>query len=498
MNQIKPYFSLEFWIVLLILAGGAFLRFYDLTDPPLDYHPSRQLRGAIIARSIYYQILPNAEADKRELAISIARSTGRFEAPILETLTAYTYRLLGSEQLWVGRAYSILFWLIGAVFLFLLARRLTTPAAALFALGYMLLLPFAVQASRVFQPDPAMTMWIIVAGYALVRWQETPTWRWAIFSAVAAGIAVLTKPVAAYIVAASAISLVLGRYKFGQMIKNLQLWVMSIIMAAIPFAYYFSNRQGNIGAYFTNWTASLAYLLKEPAFYVRWLSFLSDLVGFASIALGLLGIWLASKPLRSLLLGWWVGYFIYGVTVPYQMYTHSYYSIQLVPILAISLAPLAEIIHERLKDLQGFWRLSLAFWVILLVVYPAWISITTARAEDNRAAPQYWAKIGNLLPAEGRIIALTQSYGYPLMYYGWRKVTLWQTSGEQELAALRGREKDFETTFTNRLDGMDYFLVTALNQFESQEELRNALYEKYPLLAEGNGYLIFDLRHPLQ
>ncbi|MCX8062713.1 MAG: hypothetical protein N3D16_09025, partial [Anaerolineales bacterium] len=87
--------------ILILLVLGALLRFYDLTDPPLDYHPSRQLRGAIIARSIYYQILPDADPQKRELAISIARSTGRFEAPILETLSAYTYRLLGSEQLWV-------------------------------------------------------------------------------------------------------------------------------------------------------------------------------------------------------------------------------------------------------------------------------------------------------------------------------------------------------------------------------------------------------------
>lgn len=498
MNKIKWNFSIELLLVLSLLILGAGLRFYDLTDPPLDYHPSRQLRGAIIARSIYYQILPNAEADKRELAVSIARSTGRFEAPILETLTAYTYRFLGGEQLWVGRAYSILFWLIGAVFLFLLARRLTTLWPALFCLGYMLLLPFAVQASRVFQPDPAMTMWIVVAGYALVRWQETSAWRWAIFAAVVSGLAVLTKPVAGYIVAACAVSVVLGVYKFRQIIKNPQLWAMILIMAALPFAYYFSNRQGNIAAYFENWTISLAYLLKEPAFYVRWLSFLSNLVGFASIILGLLGIWLASPRLRLLLVGWWIGYFIYGLTVPYQMYTHSYYSIQLVPILALSLTPVVEVLLGRLKGIKGFWRLSFAFWVLLLVVYPAWISITTTRAEDNRAAPQYWAKVGALLPSEGRVIALTQSYGYPLMYYGWRKVTLWQTSGEQELAALRGRKKDFETTFTNRLEGMDYFLVTALNQFEAQKDLKKALYEKYPLLAEGNGYLIFDLTHPLQ
>ncbi|GAB4476140.1 MAG: hypothetical protein Kow0088_13720 [Anaerolineales bacterium] len=498
MIKSKWYFSVELWIAILLLGFGALLRFYDLTDPPLDYHPSRQLRGAIIARSIYYQILPNADPAQRELALSIARSTGRFEAPLLETLAAYTYRLLGGEQLWVGRAYSILFWIIGSFFLYLLAKRVTSAWAALFSLGYMLFLPFAVQGSRVFQPDPGMTMWIVIAAYALYRWQEKPVWRWALFAAIAAGTAVLTKPVAGYIVGISAISVVLARYSLKRAIQNLQIWGMAFVMAAIPFAYYFSNRQGNILTYFNNWTASLAYLLREPSFYIRWLSFLSDLVGFTAIVLGLLGIWLASAQLRPLLIGGWVGYFVYGLTVPYQMYTHSYYSIQLVPILALSLAPLAEIVRERLSNLQGFWRWSVVFWILLTLIYPVWISFTTARAEDNRAAPQYWAKIGSLLPSEGRIIALTQSYGYPLMYYGWRKVALWQSSGEQELAALRGREKDFETVFSNRLEGMDYFLVTALNQFEAQKSLKKTLYEKYPLIAEGNGYLIFDLKHPLQ
>ena len=48
--------------VLLILLGlGIYIRLYDLTDPPLDFHPTRQLRSAIIARSMYYRSLPETE-----------------------------------------------------------------------------------------------------------------------------------------------------------------------------------------------------------------------------------------------------------------------------------------------------------------------------------------------------------------------------------------------------------------------------------------------------
>ena len=65
MNKLFSRFSfplrpLESAIFLGILLLGLFLRFTDLTDPPLDYHAMRQYRGALIARSMYYQVLPNA------------------------------------------------------------------------------------------------------------------------------------------------------------------------------------------------------------------------------------------------------------------------------------------------------------------------------------------------------------------------------------------------------------------------------------------------------
>ncbi|MGW8250224.1 MAG: hypothetical protein ACWGO1_06250 [Anaerolineales bacterium] len=45
-------------LLVALLAGALALRFYDLTDQPIDFHPTRQLRGAIIARGMYYDMLP--------------------------------------------------------------------------------------------------------------------------------------------------------------------------------------------------------------------------------------------------------------------------------------------------------------------------------------------------------------------------------------------------------------------------------------------------------
>ncbi|MDD2921008.1 MAG: hypothetical protein PHQ36_01870, partial [Anaerolineales bacterium] len=66
------------WFIFasLLLILGSFLRLLDITDPPLDFQPSRQLRNSLVARDIYYSMLPSATNEQRELASSFARSVG--------------------------------------------------------------------------------------------------------------------------------------------------------------------------------------------------------------------------------------------------------------------------------------------------------------------------------------------------------------------------------------------------------------------------------------
>ncbi|MEN6300599.1 MAG: hypothetical protein ABFD51_11940, partial [Anaerolineaceae bacterium] len=210
----------------------------------------------------------------------------------------------------------------------------------------------------------------------------------------------------------------------------------------------------------------------------------------------LIGVVIASPRNKALLCGLWVGYFIYGLTLPYQMYTHNYYHLQLVPILGLSLTAVGQVIYAHLREQSKLWMSVAAAVMLLAVIFPSWESIATLKAEDFRKEPAYWQKIGDLLPADSKIIALTQDYGYRLMYYGWRRVDLYPPTSEQELAELRGREKEFMKSFTKRIDDKDYFLVTAMGQLNNQPDLKQLLYDRYPLIAKGDGYLLFDLTHP--
>ena len=510
-NKTLSKASLAAWVLTLALFTlGLGLRLYDLTDQPLDFHSTRQLRGAIIARGMYYEMLPNADPEQRDLAISFWNSTGQYEPSVVEKLVAYTYLLIGEETLWVSRIYTSLFWIIGGAALFALARRMLAGdpdsganrawispgmAAALAALAYYLILPFGVQASRSFQPDPGMVMWMLLALYGLLRWSETRSWKWALLTGVTAGIAVLTKVVAAYILAGAALAIVLSALGLKRSWRSLQGWSMAILMVA-PTAVYYLSREGRASQYIASWTVSLSHLLLEPSFYMRWLNLVQDLMGMTVLVLALVGVLISWPRNRTILAGLWLGYAVYGLFLPYQMYTHNYYHLQLIPILALSIAPVAQMVFERVFQQGKLWQILFIGVVLMGIIFPAWESIYTQMVEDNRREPAHWQEIASYLPTDGKILALTQDYGYRLMYYGWRKVILWPNRGEQRLSALRGNNREFENFFARRIEGKDYFLITAFNQFNDQPDLKQTLYDRYPLLAEGSGYLIFDLAHP--
>jgi hypothetical protein len=75
---------------------------------------------------------------------------------------------------------------------------------------------------------------------------------------------------------------------------------------------------------------------------------------------------------------------------------------------------------------------------------------------------------------------------------------LWPSEGDLELSEAAGSERigDFAPYFKEQTAGMDYFLVTLFNDLDNQPALKSMLYEHYPIAKQGDGYVLFDLRHP--
>ena len=486
-----PLSQTRTWSALLIifLALGGLLRLIDITDPPLDFQPSRQLRNSLVAREIYYSILPSATAEQKQASKIFSDSVGKYEPPIIESIVAVTYLFTGGENIASARVWETLFWLAAGIALFDLMRRAVSPWAAFAGLAYYLILPFSVQSSRSFQPDPLMTAAFVIGIYFLYRWSEEQLWKWAILAGVFLGLATLVKIVIAFFVGAAAIALVLFTLK-KDFWRSKQVWAMAAMMIVPALIFYILLNQSRSTEYFFAWTVTLIELITSTDFYSSWLAFIGSLFGLTVIFLSLAGVLLAPARLRWLLVSLWVGYVLYGLTLPFQMYTHSYYHIQLIPIVALGLASALNPLLESAAGQSQVGRAGFILLVIAVIGYQSWVARSVLIAEDFRHEPAFWQGVGEAIPADADVIGLTQDYGFRLMLWGWHKVSLWPLS--TGLSEARGGEQD-AGDFAFLTEGKDYFLVTAFGQLEKQPTLKKTL-EQYPIAAEGDGYVLYDLR----
>jgi 4-amino-4-deoxy-L-arabinose transferase-like glycosyltransferase len=500
-----PQFRPQTWFVTLIIliALGGGIRLLDITDPPLDFQPSRQLRNSLVARDIYYSLLPSATAEERALTELFASSVGQYEPPIIESVVAVSYFVAGGETIAVARIWETMFWLAAGIALFDLMRRTTSTWASLFALAYYMVLPFSVQSSRSFQPDPLMTSAFVIGIYFLYRWSETyvqelapaaegqkATWRYAILAGIFLGFATLVKIVIAFFAGGAAIALVL--FTIGKDFwKSKQVWAMAVLMVLPAFIFYILLSSGRSTEYFFAWTVTLLKLITSTDFYTKWLAFIGSLFGLTVIFLSIAGALIASPRMRWLLISLWVGYLLYGLTLPFQMYTHSYYHIQLIPIVALGLAVVANPLIESVAGMGAVRSVPFILLVVVVFGYQAWIARSVLAAESFRHEPEFWGNVGKQIPVDGETIALTQDYGFRVMLWGWRSVDLWPLV--TELGEVKNGGKDFSEQFAELTDGREYFLVTAFGQLEKQPGLKKIL-DAYPVLAEGDGYVLYDLR----
>ena len=482
-------------VVIFIAALG--IRLYDLTDLPLDFHPTRQLFSAFKARGMYYASLPESAdipAWKREVAMRQWQTSPIIEPPVMEYVVALTYRLTG-EQLWVARIYSSWFWLIGGLFLFLLAKRIASTDGAVVALLFYLFLPYGIIASRSFQPDPLMVALIIAGAWATYTWRVEGTWKWAITAGLLNGAAIFIKNVAVFPLLGVSLALVLERGLVVSL-KDRKTWVVAIL-SALPTAIFviygtfiagFLTQQFNFRFFPDLW--------RDPGFYLRWKGQLDAITGFGAVVFALVGIFVAKqRSINSLLIGLWVGYFVYGMTFSYHITTHDYYNLPAIPIVALSMSTIVALVAEQLsqKGTSIFVRVTLALGIIVVTFTHAWYARVDLAKADYRSDVNFWWQLGEVLGHVNPAIGLTQDYGGRLAFWGWQDISSWYYSEDLNLRELAGREINLDQRFESQIQGKCYFVVTQFSRFDDQREVQRILVENYPVYAQTSDYLIFQL-----
>jgi hypothetical protein len=146
------------------------------------------------------------------------------------------------------------------------------------------------------------------------------------------------------------------------------------------------------------------------------------------------------------------------------------------------------------KLAQSPWaRIAIYFLLFFGLFTSIWNIRATLNAVDYRPEAAMWAEISDKL-GDSKTAGLTQDYGSRLAYWGWKNITSWPTHGDLIYHDdLRGDKRDFENQFENILRTKELFLVTDFNDLALQPSLQEKL-ASYPIFAEGDGYVIYNLK----
>ena len=504
----------------IVLAAGLCLRLYRIGEPLFDFSPVRQYHSALLARGLYGWLLTG---DLKTLP-----PDGIIEPPILELLASLAYAVTGDEHLWIPRLLSALFWLVGGVFLYLIARKILSPGTAIVSVAFFVLDPAAVLPSRAFMPDPLMIMLLVVSVYAILRYHEQPTTGRLMVAIVVSSLAIFVKPgICLFQIYGSFFTLMVYRRGVLWSLRSAHLYLFAVL-SLLPVALYYAYGTV-IGGFLQGQVQGKVvpqYLL-ETYFWGGWLEQIGSMVGLLALVGAVIGVLLLRPGLpRALLAGLWGGYFLFGLVFTYHIHTHGYYSLQLIPVVALSLGS----VWDRAVGYIGqrdrkYYRRALVLGLMVLAIVVAVIGQRTtisgiahqaggtkpfpsrymgsALIADYEARAKTYREIGEITGNSSRTIYSAPDFGYPLLYHGQIDGEYWPTPDMMTWWQSRGRTESHLEGATTRRELFDnwysevspeYFIVIKPEEWRHDRGLRRLLKRNFPNVARDKYYLVFDLQ----
>jgi hypothetical protein len=513
--------SLAFAFLAITIAVLALVvRSNHISALPFDFHGARQYHSANVARAYYSDWSESLPDWKKRVARANLDEDPPIELPVIEFIAATAYQLADAERLWLPRLFSSLFWISGGLFLYLLATRFVPRWPALVATMVYLFLPFPLVASTSFQPDPLMVMLMLAAVLAIVRHHEHPTKERLLAAVLLSGAAVLVKPgIAAFFVTPVFAALAIEREGTRGALSRISFYafpVLSVLPAASLYVYSTLTEQfvsGHVQSkinpalwdesfYWQGWFDSVVALLRLPFFGER-----LSVVVLAAAALGILLARTGTQ--RAILIALSGGYTAFGLVFTNHISSHDYYSLPLVPIVALSLGVVAGVLFDFLGAPMRRRSVQVAAAALLISVVVVGLKQKGGQLDLPRANPAYeqraavYEQIGELVDHTTRALVLERMPG--LWHHGWIAGRYWPNQADLSWEQTRddltpiGADERFVTTDDRYYPAVGairpeptVFIVSEPMELVLQPDLC-VLLSDFRVLAEMPDYVIFDL-----
>ena len=508
---------LRLLIIGLLLIAAFTVRLYHIDEPPMSSQATRLYHSALLARYFYEKLLFGESQSMPP--------DGIIEPPLLELGASLTYYISGAEHLWIPHVLSAAFWMVGGVFLYLIAKKIASPNAAVFSLFFYLFDPAIVLLSRAFMPEPLMIMLLLMSVFAILRYHEQPSTHRLIVAAVASSLALFVKPgICVFQIFGAFIALMVYRKGVLRSLTSLH-FLLFAVLSVLPMGLYYmygTVLEGFLRGQVEN--KVLSWLVLEGRFWQGWIGLIGNMVGYVPLIGALFGVLLirAGSP-RALMMGLWGGYFFFGLVFARHIHTHDYYSLQLIPVVALSLGPVSARVIDYLKrvDLSYYRRAAILGGFLLAVVlgvieqraailgiaqqsqgkdFPGrYVGGVTVANYEGRA--ETYREIGEVVDHSRHTIFLAPDHGYSLVYHGRLDGEYWQVSRGRRQHRSRTEErfnalyKEGDTEYFVIIKRFTLAYITAEWSSEEYENLRHLLYQDFAVVARDDDYVVFDLRN---
>ena len=273
---------------------------------------------------------------------------------------ALLYRLFGVHE-WLGLAFNIGVYILAAIVLFRLARRLFDVDIGLASVFFYSFVPLSIFGMRSFQPDAMMSLGCVAAVYYFWIWtEEGKPGAW-VLSALGMCLAVLIKPLALYF---GLPLLYLAWRKFGWRLFRMSLMWLYAGVVFLPAVLWFRHAY-QLWIHYGNTFGVFAGLVKTGPwnlFDSSWITLayrmstrlLFEILTIPGLALLVLAVLFYKLPRgRNGVLYWWLaGFAISVILAPAGYLGHDYYELPLVFVTSIFMGYAAMTLWRR----GGNWR----------------------------------------------------------------------------------------------------------------------------------------------
>jgi hypothetical protein len=274
-------------------------------------------------------------------------------------------RLGGDELPFPERFWPAIAWVVASSGVFFLARRFTGMDGALAALAICLFLPFGILNSRGDLRATSGIACLIWFLFTIELWQKNERWFWALVAGILAGLAGGFRVFLMFPVVFGLFGLFLVSRSAGTFWRSPQAWMILAVTMLLPMALALTKLVNPSDGLSFGWSSQVL----QPWWIVRWLNFLRSQVNLNLVLLSILGLLLFPVVGRGMLMGGWLGYALAGILLSTDLLTTPSIHLILVPLAALSLAPVAREVFGFIARQSRVWQFAFSILMVVCLAY---------------------------------------------------------------------------------------------------------------------------------